>query len=557
MGLGVLEDKHFPYVPGTVLLEQEAASSTQHLKHGRGRNANVVLSPQPSTDPNDPLNWPGWKKELVIVILCFGAMLNAGTNAPLLNASYYPMAVEVNVDLTTLVMASGYNVLAAGLSGPFISALSRKYGKRPIFLASTLFDIIGTAVAEAKISYNYLLAGRIIQGFAMSAFESLVIAVVGDLYFVHQRGLRIAALNFILQAAANLASIICGQVFASLGWLWLFHLFQIFLVIQFVLMFLFCPETTYVREARYETDTNMDGNFDDLDKDGKRIQESKAQAATELESAITAPSKKTFVQELAIFTGVYSDENILKCLCGPLLTLLNPITCYTVTTAAILNCWLVGGAIVLSGLLSGPPWLYNAAQVGYAGTGPFIGGLLASVVTAAAGDNLIKYIARRNRGVYEPEFRLLFMVLAAITAVPGFFAFGYTLSIGASVYLVIFCQGLLMFGVFVGIWSSMSYGLDAFRNLASETFVMIMTFKNLMFFGLSHYANDWVANKGPQEMIAVFQTLRDRFELGRFVTQQDRAWNMHELVVFEYPETHVDDPGRGQVLARTSFERVL
>lgn len=71
------------HVPGTVLLNDEAAHSeelTHGLKHGTGRDAHIVLSPQPSEDPNDPLNWPLFKKEAIIWILCLGAMLNAGTN---------------------------------------------------------------------------------------------------------------------------------------------------------------------------------------------------------------------------------------------------------------------------------------------------------------------------------------------------------------------------------------------------------------------------------------------------------------------------------------------
>ena len=66
-----------------MLLNDEAASSdgaTQGLKHGTGKDSHIVLSPQPSEDPNDPLNWPKWKKDVITVILCLGAMLNAGTN---------------------------------------------------------------------------------------------------------------------------------------------------------------------------------------------------------------------------------------------------------------------------------------------------------------------------------------------------------------------------------------------------------------------------------------------------------------------------------------------
>jgi len=82
MGLGVLQDTKLDHVPGTILLNDETASEeyTLALKHGKGRNSHIVLSPQPSEDPNDPLNWSAFKKELIIIILCLGAMLNAGTN---------------------------------------------------------------------------------------------------------------------------------------------------------------------------------------------------------------------------------------------------------------------------------------------------------------------------------------------------------------------------------------------------------------------------------------------------------------------------------------------
>lgn len=56
------------------------AVAAEGLKHGTGKESHIVLAPQPSDDPNDPLNFPMWRKELIIIILCMGAMLNAGTN---------------------------------------------------------------------------------------------------------------------------------------------------------------------------------------------------------------------------------------------------------------------------------------------------------------------------------------------------------------------------------------------------------------------------------------------------------------------------------------------
>lgn len=387
-----------------MLLDDFAAHTenvTGNLKHGTGKNAHIVLSPQPSEDPNDPLNWPMRKKEMIIAILCLGALLNAGTNGPLLNASYFEIANQVGQSLNTVVIASGYNLLAAAASGPFVCAFSRKYGKRPVFLVSTLFCIVGTAIGEAKISYKYLLAARVVQGFSTSAFESLIIASVGDMYYVHQRGLRVAVINFILNAASSLASIICGMVFQSLGYLWLFHLFQIFCCIQFVLMFLFCPETTYIRDSRYDTDTVVDEKLAELVHIEDKVSHARItnSETTGTESQVQSYRKKTFVQELAVYTGVYSRDNIFKYLFGPFLTLLNPAACYAVITSGILNSWYVGSAIIIAGIFSSPPYLFNAAQIGYIGAGPFFGGMIGSILVAVGADPVAKYMGKRNNGI--------------------------------------------------------------------------------------------------------------------------------------------------------------
>ena len=58
MGLGVLDDKHLEHVPGTALLaEVEGTDNHRHgiLRHAKGRDSDIVLVPQPSRSPNDPL----------------------------------------------------------------------------------------------------------------------------------------------------------------------------------------------------------------------------------------------------------------------------------------------------------------------------------------------------------------------------------------------------------------------------------------------------------------------------------------------------------------------
>ena len=80
MRFGVLEPRTSAHVPGTILLNEQAAHSehdTQRLKHAVGKDGHILLAPQPSEDPNDPLNWSSFQKHFVLGVLCFGAIIHA------------------------------------------------------------------------------------------------------------------------------------------------------------------------------------------------------------------------------------------------------------------------------------------------------------------------------------------------------------------------------------------------------------------------------------------------------------------------------------------------
>ena len=47
------------------------------MEHHRKTKGDIVLIPQPSDDPNDPLNWPLWKKALAFMpVVIFTTLTN-------------------------------------------------------------------------------------------------------------------------------------------------------------------------------------------------------------------------------------------------------------------------------------------------------------------------------------------------------------------------------------------------------------------------------------------------------------------------------------------------
>ncbi len=64
------------------------------------------------------------------------------------------------------------------------------------------------------------------------------------------------------------------------------------------------------------------------------------------------------------------------------------------------------------------------------------------------------------------------------------FLFGYAMAVGANAILCAFLQGIMMVGVLIGIFATLAYGLDAFRNQSNEIFIMNMLFKVISYFHL-------------------------------------------------------------------------
>lgn len=426
---GILEDKRLLHVPGTVILNEEIAHSegiTAGLRHGKGKDAHVVLAPQPSEDPNDPLNWSSTKKLMILIIIGFGTCLNAATISSLLNAGLFTISKDFGVPVGTITLISGYQLLVAGGSGPFVSAVSRKIGKRPCFIFSSLFALIGSIIGSATNSYNGLLTARIIQGFSISAYESLIISVIGDLYFVHQRGTYTSGIQFLLGGVSNFASVLTGIVTNNLGWKYLFHLLIAFIGLQIVLLLSFCPETSYIRDHRYETDEIANEDLKDLSEvehrhleRGERSKEANGAPLEPIETLASTvrsiPRKKTFWQETAIFTGNYSDENLLQLVVAPFAVCLNVAVLWVVVISGTITATYVAQAYVLAQIFSLPPYNLTPSGVGYLSLGPFIGGLVASIFLGLVFDRLIKWFCAKNGGTYEPEYRLAVMVGGLLT----------------------------------------------------------------------------------------------------------------------------------------------
>lgn len=532
---GILEDHGMPVVPGTVTLNEEspAESESSGLPHGKG---NVILHPPPSNSPNDPLNWPIGKKLAVISIVSFGTLLYAAVFGPLLNASLNVLAAEFDVSLQSITLLTGEQILVPACMAPLISSLSRKFGKRAMFILASLFALIGTIIGQVSTTYSVVRAARIVQGLSVAPYESLCFVIVGDLFFVHERGVYIALISFILAAISNFSSVVSGSITEKLGWKYLFHIMTAAAGLQFLLVIFFVPETTYNRPT---PDDACDSQADNLgDTNSTEIANGKTESTEHVEQNSPAsnliPRKHTYWEELKPWGGVYSHENLFRLFIAPFAVCLNIAVLYI----TIVQCWIltlyVGIAYTIAQIFGAPPYLLNAQGIGYLSLGPFIGGMLGMIVAGSMADPTIKFMARRNHGIYEPEYRLIPGIIGLLTGL-GLFLFGFTTENHESYYITTTTHGVIMFGVMATLSSTSSYVLDAYREMSSEIFIIGMCFKNFLFYGFSFFINDWLARVGPGTVYYIFGGTAFAVLVGTpflyvFGKKYRRFWAQHNLL---------------------------
>ena len=128
----------------------------------------------------------------------------------------------------------------------------------------------------------------------------------------------------------------------------------------------------------------------------------------------------------------------------------------------------VNGVIFVS-----PPYNFSISQTGLISLSPFILTIIGEVISGPLNDWICVRLTKKNKGIYEPEFRLPLMIVAAILGTVGFFGFGITVH-----YETHWTGPVLTFGLANMCMAFLStcvfgYVVDSHRALNEEAFVAI------------------------------------------------------------------------------------
>ncbi|KAK5090301.1 hypothetical protein LTR05_000473 [Lithohypha guttulata] len=519
MALGILEPKE-TQVAGTVHVKSQAQSHTEAQDTNRAlkkdETGTIILVPQPSDDPNDPLNWPLWQRDVILFILSIVTVV-ATTASPLLAADSVLLAIYFRTTFQKAANLTAFHLAGVAVGAVIFVPSARVWGKRHVFLLGALLMCVTSAWGGSthnNTNYASLLWARVFQGVALAPFESLANAVVGDLYFVHERGPRMAFVNTAIFGGAFLTPVFVGMIAAHIGWQWSFYLLSIFSGIGFLALFFFVPETAFRRADSLNTDMVTTATSSVVTESSAASLNSDEKYLRMATSAGTAPdtarrARDPYVRRLLPFNGKKSDDSFFKLLLRPFPLYLQPAVIWGCLMQGVIIGWTVMVGVILSLIFLSPPLFFTEEQSGKMYTAAFIGAMMGLVISGVFTELVTRWLIRLNNGKYEPEYRILLAAPTLVFTAIGLYGFGITSAntyrygwLIPEVFLAFIIASMVM-----GAVASAQYLLDAHRDIDVEIFTNLIIFKNIYSFVLAYFAYTWIFSTGIKHMFVIFASI--------------------------------------------------
>lgn len=207
-----------------------------------------------------------------------------------------------------------------------------------------------------------------------------------------------------------------------------------------------------------------------------------------------------YLHYLRIWNGRISHDHWMRVAMRPFILFAYPAVLWSTVVYALSVGWLIVLSESVAHIYEGRSnYNFTALQVGLVYISPFVGGLLGTAVAGKVSDVIVRYMTRRNGGVYEPEFRLVMAIPIAISTTAGLMAFGWSAEEKDAWIVPTIFFGLVSFGCCLGSTTAITFCVDSYRQYAGEALVTLNWSKNV-FHGLifSLFIVDWLDAQGSR-----------------------------------------------------------
>ncbi|GAB7356921.1 hypothetical protein MBLNU459_g7771t3 [Dothideomycetes sp. NU459] len=321
---------------------------------------------------------------------------------------------DTGISTADLVQGTGVMFLFLGWACLFWQPIALAYGRRGVYLVSTLLTVPIMVWTAYSTSAGEWYAHRVLLGIVCSPIESLP----EKLNYMGLYGFVLFGSNFI-------APLIAGWFENAYGWRWTMHFGAMIAALSFFIHLFFMEESMYFRNTVEGIEIGQPAGLstpsshsNDNEKSGS------VERATSISSLLrTPPPPRTYIQKFNPFLlleGRPSTRQMFTMMYRPLLMIvLFPSVAWAGFTYGINLSWYQVLNGTASPVLSASPYNWSAALVGCVYVGPLIGAALGAVWSGVVTDRIALFLARRNNGIREPEHCLWPLAISAILSTAG------------------------------------------------------------------------------------------------------------------------------------------
>jgi MFS family permease len=291
------ETEQEEWLPGTSrLIEEQAQAASSHLQ----RHGDIVLLPQPTTSPNDPLNWSLFRKYWHAFLLCFITALTAATSN---DAGAAGDALNTDYGISYNALNTGAGVLFAGI-GYFtllISPAAWLYGRRVTYLVCLTLGVIGAIWFARSNTTEDSIWNQLFVGASEACAEANVQLSLSEIFFQHQIGSVIGVYVLATSIGTFLGPLIAGFIADRLDWQWIGWMSVVISCVTIAVTYFTLEETLFDRSAYNGPviDGVQETNGDNASETEKKVSSNRASDPNP-ESQIEP--KKSYWQRIQLIT---------------------------------------------------------------------------------------------------------------------------------------------------------------------------------------------------------------------------------------------------------------
>jgi hypothetical protein len=174
----------------------------------------------------------------------------------------------------------------------------------------------------------------------------------------------------------------------------------IFSGVSIVMIFFFFPETRFLRD-----------DVTNFEPEPPSIIESKGESTTIEVQEQSIPRKHTFLEELKPWSGVTPGVSYLHLLLRPWPMIVYPATIFSFLVYSSTLSWMICVLDTSSTVFQSPPYSMSAGINSLINVPANIGILVGAYCGGGLTDKFVEWRARKNNGVFEPETRLIALIL--------------------------------------------------------------------------------------------------------------------------------------------------